>query len=79
VDHSWPIENNLHCLWAIQKDLYCLQATKMIFTIDDYLLLFSKGSKTISMGMGNYKTICTNHGQLKTIYTIDALLLFIPK
>jgi hypothetical protein len=43
------------------------------------LLFFSKGSKTISMGMRNYKTICTNHGQLKTIYTIDELLLFISK
>lgn len=43
------------------------------------LLFFSKWSKTISMCMGNYKTICTNHGQLKMIYTIDELLLFIPK
>jgi hypothetical protein len=36
VDHSWPIENNVQCLWGIQKDLYCLQVTKLIFTIDDY-------------------------------------------
>lgn len=52
----------------------------VLFTSDQLsLLFFPKWSKTISMGMGNYKIICTNHGQLKMIYSIDELLLFIPK
>jgi hypothetical protein len=48
VDNSWPIENNLHCLWAIQKDLYCLQVTKIIFTIDDYYYYYFPNDQKLS-------------------------------